>query len=155
MRSLAWLACAAAATMLLARSVNAELLLSDIRSPKHCPEGLAIKSKVVSDGLIQFDISLDAEDVAHAGELYKGRVSAYAVLQIGSDEQRVATITPQATKEGKLTRYQFRLSPAMAKVSELQLGVSLFEKDGFKTLGGGHTLRIYLAGFEPDRDASK
>jgi hypothetical protein len=129
-------------------SASAELMLFKIRTADQCPEGLTIKSKTV-EGLIQFDVTVDAEKIANAGELYKDRAHPQAFLKIDLADQPVAWVTLHGGKEGRLTSYQFRVSPAAARSSELQLGVSLFEKDGFATLGGGVSMQIYLSGFEP------
>ena len=129
-------------------TVSAELMLFKIRTADQCPEGLTIKAKPV-DGLIQFDVTIDAEKIANAGELYKDRAHAQAFLKIDLADQPVAWVSLHGGKEGRLTSYQFRVSPAAAKSSELQLGVSLFEKDGFATVGGGVSMQIFLAGFEP------
>lgn len=135
--------------------LNADLLLLTIRAPAECPQGLTIKTKS-KDGMIEFDVSIDPEQVAHAGELYKGRVKANAFLRIATPQEQIATVTLQGSVgredrpgEGRRTGYSFRLSSSAAKSSELQLAVSLFEKDGMQTLGGGVSLKIYLAGFEP------
>jgi len=127
---------------------SADLMLLKIRGPEHCPEGLTIKSKA-SDGMLAFEISVDAEEVAHAGELYKGQVRANAYVKIATSEQQIAFVNVHGTTEGKTTRYQFRISPQAAKTSELQLGVHLYEKDGRPTFGGGVSMQIHLAGFEP------
>ncbi len=140
---------AIAVTLVPCQSSNADLKLMTIRAPKECPDGLTIKSKTGKGGLIQFDVYVDAEEVAHAGELYKGRVKAHAVLKIATAEEQVASVVVHGSAEGKRTWYQFCVSPSAAKTSELQLGVSLFEKDGFPTIGGGVSMQIYLAGFEP------
>jgi hypothetical protein len=55
--------------------IRADLMLMKIDSPKQCPEGLSIKSRA-ANGMIEFDVDVDAERIAHAGELYKGRVRA-------------------------------------------------------------------------------
>jgi hypothetical protein len=123
-------------------------MLLGIHSPEECPDGLIIKSKF-SDGMLVFDVEVDREEVAHAGELYKGRVGAHALLDIATPGQKVASVTLEGEAKGKRTHYQFRISPAAAKTSELQLGVSLYEKDGMPTIGGGVSLQIHLAGFEP------
>jgi hypothetical protein len=47
------------------------------------------------------------------------------------------------------TWYQFSIAPFAAKTSELHLGVSLYEKDRMPTVGGGRSIQIYLAGFQP------
>ena len=49
----------------------------------------------------------------------------------------------------RVSNYHFSISPSAAKTSELQLGVSLYEKDGRPTVGGGKSMQIHLAGFEP------
>jgi hypothetical protein len=149
MRTPSTIAAFAVAFMLACNSsLRADLMLFKIRTPDQCPEGLTIKAKLV-EGLIQFDVAIDAEKIANAGELYKDRATAQAFLKIDLADQPVAWAALHGGKEGRLTSYQFRLSPAAAKSSELQLGVSLFEKDGFATLGGGVSLQIFLAGFEP------
>src|SRR5688572_28135882 len=122
-----------------------------IHSPKQCPQGLSIKSKE-SDGMIAFDVDVDAEEIANAGELYKGRVRASAFLNIATSEQQIAFVPLHGAAAGKRTRYQFRISPSAAKTSELQLGVHLYEKDGMATVGGGVSMQIHLAGFELERD---
>ncbi len=138
--------------------LNADLRLRTIRAPQDCPEGLTIKTKA-KDGVIEFDVSIDPEQVAHAGELYKGRVKANALLKIATPQEPIATVAPQGTVlredrpgESRRTGYQFRLSASAAKSSELQLAVSLYEKDGMPTFGGGVSLQIYLAGFEPNAE---
>jgi hypothetical protein len=141
-------------SLCLSKASRAELMLFKIRAPGDCPEGLTIKSKMV-EGLVQFDVTIDAEKIAHAGELYKDRAHAQAFLKIDLADQPVAWAALHGGKEGRLTSYQFRVSPAAAKSSELQLGVSLFEKDGFATLGGGVSLQIFLAGFEPRPSAGE
>jgi hypothetical protein len=123
-----------------------------IRKAEHCPEGLTVKSKVGKGGMIEFDVSLDADKIAHAGELYRGQVGANAYLQIGAREQQLASVTVQGDKEGKQTRYRFRLAPSAVRTSELQLSLSLYEKDGLPTLGGGVSMQIPLAGFEPGKN---
>ena len=140
---------AIAVTLVPCPRSNADFELMTIRAPKQCPDGLTIKSKTGKDGMIQFDVYVDAEEVAHADELYKGRVKAHAVLKIAAAEGQIASVVVHGSAEGKRTWYQFCVSPSAAKASELQLGVSLFEKDGFQTLGGGVSMQIHLAGFEP------
>lgn len=113
---------------------------------------MTIKSKA-SSGMIEFDVDVDAEKVAHADELYKGRVKANASLKIATAGQEIAWVNLHGAAEGKRTRYHFRISPSAAQSSELQLGVHLYEKDGMATVGGGVSMQIYLAGFEPKMEA--
>jgi hypothetical protein len=42
----------------------AVLMLHEISSPEQCPEGLIIKSKV-SNGMIEFDVTVDADKIAN------------------------------------------------------------------------------------------
>lgn len=125
---------------------NAELMLLKVDAPRACPPGLTVAAKRV-DGMIQFDVAVDAESVAHADEIYKGRVKANAILKLANADQQLASVTVLGAIEGKLTRYQFSVAPSAAKSSELQLGVWLHEKDGTPTLGGGVSIVIQLGGF--------
>ena len=136
------------AFLAFAQSANADLMLFKISAPKECPDGLTIKTKA-SNGMIEFDVEVDAEQIAHAGELYKGRVRAHAFLNIATSEQQIAFVAVNGALKGKRTRYQFSISQSAAKTSDLQLGVDLYEKDGHPTLGGGVSLQVHLAGFEP------
>ena len=145
---------AVAVTLLCGRSSSAVVMLLKIDSPEQCPEGVTISSKA-RDGMIQFDVAIDPEQVAHAGELYKGRVRSSAFLDIVSGQEKVAFVSLDGNTEKNQTRYFFRLSPAAVKSSELQLGVSLYEKDGHPTVGGGVSLQIKLAGFEPKPEQKK
>jgi hypothetical protein len=131
---------------------NADLMLLTVRAAKECPDGLTIKSKAGKDGMIQFDVYVHAEEIAHADEAYKGRVKAHAVLNIATAEAQVASVVVHGSAEGKRTWYQFRLAPSAAKTSELQLGVSLYEKDGMPTIGGGVSMQVHLAGFVPNTE---
>jgi len=151
MRAIAKSACAAAlaGTLLPCPSAHADLMLETIRGPQQCPPGFNVKTRAGSGGMIDFDITVDAEEVAHAGALYRGRVRPSAFLQIGSPEHPLASIAVQGNTEGRSTRYRFRLLPSAARISELQIAVSLYEKDGKPTIGGGVTLQVHLAGFEP------
>jgi len=126
----------------------ADLMLSKIGSPKDCPEGLIIKA-TLNDGMIAFDVDVDPEQIAHAGELYKGRVKANAFLNVATSEGQTAFVNLHGAPEGKSIRYQFRISPSAAKSSDLRIGVHLYEKSGRPTFGGGHSLQIHLAGFVP------
>lgn len=128
--------------------VRADLMLMKIDSPEQCPQGLSIKSKT-SNGMIEFNVEVDAEKIAHADELYRGRVKANAFLKIATARQEIAWVNLHGAAEGKYTRYHFRISPSAAKSSELQLGVHLFEKDGMATVGGGVSMQVFLARFEP------
>ena len=128
--------------------IRADLMLMKIDSPKQCPEGLSIKSKA-TNGMIEFDVDVNAEKLAHAGDLYKGRVKANAFLSVATPEEQVAWVSLHGAVEGPRTRYHFRISPSAAKSSELQIGVHLFEKDGMATIGGGVSMQIFLAGFAP------
>jgi len=88
---------------------NADLMLLTIRAPKECPDGLTIKSKA-SNGMIEFDVSVDAEEIAHAG------VKSRADLKVTTSEQQIASVSEHGATEGKRTRYQFSISPAAAKL---------------------------------------
>src|SRR4051794_9613570 len=90
---------AAAVMLVLCQRSLADLILFTIRAPEQCPEGLTIKTKA-SDGMIQFDVSIDAEEIAHAGELYKGRVRADAHLKIATADQQIAFVAVHGTAEG-------------------------------------------------------
>ena len=152
MSASAKIACVAVAVLLLsAQRSNADIMLHTIRGPKDCPDGLTIKSKATDGGMIQFGVYVDSDAIA-SNELYKGRARANAVLKIATAQGQIASVVVHGSPEGKggrRTWYQFSIAPSAAKTSELQLGVSLYEKDGMPTLGGGHSMRIYLAGFEP------
>jgi len=139
----------AAVTLLPCERSDAFLMLLRIRTPQQCPDGLTVKSKPGTGGMIAYDVSVDAEEIAHAGELYRGRVRAHAVLKLATSQQQIASVTLHGATEGSRTRYQFTTSRSAAKASELQLGVSLYEKDGFATVGGGVSMQVYLAGFAP------
>jgi hypothetical protein len=141
-------AAAIAAALIPCQRSNADLKLLTIRAPEHCPAGLTIKSKA-DGGMTAFDISVDAEQIAHAGELYKGRVRAQAYLKIATSDEQIARVRVHEATDGQQTRFQFRISPSAAKTSELQLGLSLYEQDGRPTFGGGVSMQIHLAGFEP------
>ena len=151
MRSSAKISFVVAVAMTLAlvpcQPSNADLMLFTVDGPKRCPDGLTIKSKAGKDGLVQFDVSVDPEQISH-NESYKGRIKPHAVLQIAKGEEQLASVALHGSTEGKQTQYQFSVSPA-ATTSELQLGVSLYEKDGSPTFGGDVRMQIRLAGFEP------
>jgi hypothetical protein len=101
--------------------------------------------------MIEFDVYVDSDAIA-SNELYKGRARANAVLIIATAQEQIASVVVHGSPEGKggrRTWYQFRIAPSAAKTSELQLGVSLYEKGGTPTLGGGRSMQIYLAGFGP------
>lgn len=147
------IACVVAVAVLLlpAHRAYADIMRSTIHGPKDCPDGLTIKSKATDGGMIQFDIYVDADPIAN-NELYKGRARASAVLKIATAQEQIASVVVHGSPEGKggrRTWYQFTIAPSAAKKSELQLGVSLYEKGGMPTLGGGRSMQIYLAGFEP------
>jgi hypothetical protein len=146
---------AALAVLLLpVQRSNADIMKHTIHGPKDCPDGLTIKSKATDRGMIQFDVYVDSDAIA-SNELYKGRARANAVLRITTAQEQIASVVVHGSPEGKggrRTWYQFSIAPSAAKTSELQLGVSLYEKDGMPTLGGGHSMQIYLAGFEPKRE---
>jgi len=104
--------------------------------------------------MIDFDVHVDAEQIANAGELYKGRVHPYVCLNIATSEQEIASIHLHSAAKGKNTRYHFRISPFAAKTSKLELGVYLFEKKqkglpAISTVGGSVRMQVHLAGFEP------
>lgn len=149
------IACIVVVTVLLpAQSSNADIMLHTIHGTKDCPDGLTIKSKATDRGMIQFDIYVDSDAIA-GNELYKGRTRANAVLRITTAQEQIASVVVHGSPEGKggrRTWYQFKIAPSAAKTSELQLGVSLYEKDGMPTVGGGHGMQIYLAGFEPQME---
>ncbi len=111
---------------------------------------MTIDSKVGEGGMIQFDVYVDTDAIA-ANELYKGRARAHAVLKIATAREQIASVVVQGSPERKSGRtwYQFSVAPSAVENSELQLGVSLFEKDGTPTVGGGKSMQIKLAGFEP------
>ena len=146
-----------AVTMTLAtcQSSNADSRYYTISVPEECPDGLTVKSKPGKDGMIQFDVYVDAEQIAHAGELYKGRVKARAILKIATAEAQIASVVVHGSVERERTWYQFSISPSAAKSSELGLGVSLFEKDGIPTIGGGVGMQVRLAGFVPKTEKNK
>src|SRR5262249_29826972 len=135
-----------AVLLLSAQRSNADLMLYTIRSPKDCPDGLTIKSKGTDGGMIELDVYVDSDAIA-SNELYKGRARANAVLKIATAQEQTASVVVHGSPEGKggrRTWYQFRIAPSAAKTSELQLGVSLYEKGGTPTLGGVRSLQIYL-----------
>jgi hypothetical protein len=152
MSAFAKIACVVALAVLLpAQTTNADIMLHTIRGPKDCPDGLSIKSKATDDGMIQFDVYVDSDTIAN-NELYKGRARAKAVLKIATAREQIASVVVHGSPEGKggeRTWYQFSIAPSAAKTSELQLGVSLYEKDGMPTLGGARSMQIYLAEFQP------
>jgi hypothetical protein len=155
MSALAKIACvvAVAVPLLSAQRSNADIMLHMVYGPKDCPDGLTIKTKATDGGMIQFDVYVDSDAIA-SNELYKGRARANAVLKIATGQEQIASVVVQGLPEGKGGRrmwYQFTIAPSAARTSELQLGVSLYEKDGMPTLGGGRSMQIYLAGFEPKR----
>jgi hypothetical protein len=113
-----------------------------IRAAEQCPESLTIKSKAVSGGMIEYDVSLDAEEIADASELYQDRVRSHARLIVGAPQQQIALVTVHGTTEGKRTRYQFRLAPAAARTSELQLAISLHEKTAGPPMVAGSVCRF-------------
>jgi hypothetical protein len=132
----------------------AVLTLSTIMSPKDCPDGLTIRTKA-NKGMIDIDVSVDAEKLANAGELYKGRVNARADLDIAtSGGQKVASVRLQGATKDKLTSYHFTIAPSVIKSSRLYLNTNLFEKDGTPTMGGGVTMDVQLEAFEP-KDSRK
>ena len=146
---IAFVAIAATLALVPCQRSNADLMLLTVSTAKEYPDGLTIESKAGKDGMIQFDVYVDAEEIAHADEAYKGRVKAHAVLNIATAEAQVASVVVHGSAEGKRTSYQFRMAPSAAKTSELQLGVSLYEKDGMPTIGGGVSMQVHLAGFVP------
>jgi hypothetical protein len=152
MSAFAKIGCVVAVAVLLpAQRSNADIMLHTIHDPKDCPDGLIIKSKATDGGMIQFDVYVDSDAIAN-NELYKGRARAKAVLKIATAQEQIASVVVHGSPEGKgggRTWYQFTIAPSAAKTSELQLGVSLYEKDGMPTLGGGHSMQIYLVGFQP------
>jgi hypothetical protein len=131
--------------------VIADLILMKIDQPEHLPAGLTIESKPGDDGMTRFDVYVDAEAIAN-NELYKGRSRSHAVLKIATAREQIASVVVQGSperKSGGRTWYQFSVAPSAVENSELQVGVSLFEKDGMATLGGGKSMQIKLSGFEP------
>jgi hypothetical protein len=142
-------------TLVPCQTSKADSMHFTISVPEECPEGLKVESKAGKDGMLQYDVCVNAEQVAHAGELYKGRVKAHAILKIATAESQVASVVVHGSAEGKRTWYQFCISPSAAKTSEIQIGVSLFEKDGMQTIGGSVAMQVRLAGFVPNTEKNK
>ena len=113
-----------------------------------CPKGLTVTSEV-EGGVIYFVVEIDAETVANAGEIYKGRVTCRAELRIGVEDKPTAMVPVRADLEGGKTRFEVRLSKEAANISDLQLAVSLHEVSGRPTLGGGAFIDVSLKGFLP------
>jgi hypothetical protein len=155
MRALAIIAVAGVAIVLPCPRSSADLMLLTIRAPRQCPDGLTIKSKAGDGGLLEYDVAVDAEEVAHAGALYRGRVRSLAILKLKVSGQEAASVSVSPVNVGRRTHYYFSLAPSAARTSELQLSVSLFEKDGFATIGGGVSMQVQLSGFEPAEKPSK
>ena len=142
--------------LLLAQRSNTDIMLHKIHGPKDCPDGLTIQSKATDGGMIQFDVYVDSDAIAN-NELYKGRARASAVLRIATAQEQIASVVVHGSLEGKGGRrmwYQFSMARSAVKTSELQFGVSLYEKDGIPTLGSGHSMQIDLAGFVPKMEKS-
>lgn len=127
-----------------------DLMLLKIDQPEQLPAGLTIDSKIGDGGMIQFDVYVDADAIAN-NEMYKGRARPHAVLKVATSREQIASVVVAGSFERKSGRtwYQFNVAPSAVRTCEFQLGVSLFEKDGMPTLGGGKSMQIDLAGFEP------
>lgn len=134
--------------LLTFQRAGADLTRQSIYAPQHCPDGLTLKSRVVSGGMLEFEVSLNAEQAVNAGAAYRGKVRPEAYLKVRLPDQQVAAVNLKGIAEGKQTRYSFRLSPSAARSSDLQLEVSLYEKDG-KPAPGGVAYQVFLAGFPP------
>jgi hypothetical protein len=132
---------------------NAISILSEVTSPRDCDTYLKITSKPTKQGLIEFIIRIRPEEAAHAGELYRGRVKAIGHLTISSADAPLATMLVHqgSDKESgkQVAEYRFELSRQLAKYSIFSLSLSLFEKNGMSTIGGGHAFKIHLDGFLP------
>ena len=128
-------------------------ILADITSPKQCDTYLKITSKPTKQGLIEFVVRIRPEEAANAGELYRGRVKTIGHLTISSADALLATMLVHqgSDKESgkQVAEYRFELSRQLAKHSVFSLSLSLFEKDGMPTIGGGKALQIHLDGFLP------
>lgn len=142
------LAALAAGCLLIQRADGLHRLMK-VREPRECPKGLKIESQTLDGGMIGFDVTVDAEEIAQPGELYRGRVRSHAYLDLSSKGKPLGFLRLHGSPEGRRTGYWFRLTPDAARESELQVGTALFEKDGHPTLGGGVTLQITLAAFLP------
>jgi hypothetical protein len=64
----------------------------DIKTPKECGDALQVASKRTKQGLIEFVIRMRPEEVANAGDLYRGRVGAQGYLEISSADSKLATM---------------------------------------------------------------
>jgi hypothetical protein len=136
----------------------AVLQLPEITRPEQLPAGLTIQSKLGDDGMIHFNVYVDVDAIVNSAnpELYKGRISSHGVLKIATAQETIASVALQGSPERKTggrTWYQFSIAPSALGNSELQLVVQRFEKDGMVTIGGGTTMQIKLAGFEPKAKA--
>ena len=143
------------AAALIPSLVLADLILMKIDKPELLPTGLTIESKPGDAAMTRFDVYVDADALAN-NELYTGRARSHAVLKIATAQEQIASVVVQGSperKSGGRTWYQFSVAPSAIENSELQVGVSLFEKDGMPTLGGGKSMQVKLAGFNPTAKA--
>jgi len=125
----------------------------DRRLPNDHNESLKITSKRLENGLIQFVVRIDAEAVEHVakGDIYEGRVTAVAHLELSSNGKQLASIQPNAVVEKKETVFTFSIAESLAETSKLTLNTHLHEKNGRPTFGGGQTFVVSLHGFLPGR----
>src|SRR5262245_11412523 len=108
---------AIAVSLLIGTRADAVIKLPKVTDLEECPDGLTITTRADKDNkeMIEFDVAVDAEKVAHAGELYKGRVRPSAHLSIATAKEQVAFVQVQGTTRGKQTHYYFSISSAAAK----------------------------------------
>ncbi len=133
-----------------------------IRAPDQCPDGLTIKT-VLNKGMIDFDVSVDAEKIADDDEIYKGRIKARADLGIAtSSDGQFATVPVQGTTVGRLTQYHFSIAPAAMKASKLYITVDVIEKNGLAMIKDADLLNmlplgmhVQLEGFQPQDPKNK
>ena len=98
---------------------------------------------------MQFVVRIDAIKAAIVPDEYSERFSVLGELAIVSADSLVGSmLLHKGTTRGR-SEFVCELSPELAKQSSMTIRVTLFERDGMATIGGGHVFNVALGGFLP------
>jgi hypothetical protein len=124
-----------------------ELVLFDIHSLEDCGDNVSVKSASSRKykELVSVTVTIKPTD----SDSYQGRVHASGWLVVKNAKGTIAASElKSAEKEGAFT-FTFALDRKAFEHSEFTMSSYLTEK----TLGGGETYRLHLAGFQPDEQS--
>src|SRR5690606_16416539 len=109
---------------------NAGIVMRYIKSAADCGDSLKASAKGLSDGMVEYTLRFNPEQVHINGQKYRGRISAGVRLEIYSADCKLASMLLEPLRDLNELEYRFQVAHKLVENSVLLISTHVRRDDG-------------------------